>query len=41
MEIRSLNLELMLEKRGGACIWMVTQPKAYGPPRKASDTSMS
>ena len=41
IKILSLNLELMLQKRGGACIWMVTLPKAYGPFRKASCTLMS
>ena len=41
IKILSLNLELMLQKRGGACIWMVTLPKAYSPFRKASRTSMS
>lgn len=41
IKILFLNLELILQKRGGACIWMVTLPKAYGPFRKASCTSMS
>ena len=31
MKIRSLNSELMPQKWGGACTWMVTLPKAYGP----------
>ena len=41
MVTRPLNLELMPQKRGGACILTVTLPKACGLFRKASYTSMS
>ena len=37
---RPLNLELMPQKRGEACILTVTLPKAFGLFRKASYTSM-
>ena len=36
-----LELRINASKKGGACIWMVTLPKAYGLFQKASCTSMS